>query len=143
LASRVVVDVILRETRPQVLKKAMARWFVHQLKSLQRNQHEEISKAHVGDALHLRIQSTHDVISEARFRKSGDARNKGSIECFLSKVQCYKCARKEAGLLDTGFFIASGNGTVMHEYTLLLTAAFIDCEVGLDKCINYGSRNRA
>ena len=51
-------DVMLRETRPQVLKKAMERWFVHQLKSLQRNQHKEISKAHVGDALHLQIQST-------------------------------------------------------------------------------------
>ena len=49
-------DVTLRETRPQVLKKVTERWFVHLLKSLQINQHEEISKADVSDTLHLQIQ---------------------------------------------------------------------------------------
>jgi hypothetical protein len=61
-----------------------------------------------------------------------ETRALSSVFCLkFNAIIRYKRARKEVGLLDTGFFIASGNGTVMHENTLLLTAVFIDCEVGL------------
>ena len=74
-----------------------------------------------------------DVVGKTRSRKSRDTRNKSSIECFLSNyiaIIRYKLARKTERLLETRFFIASGNGTVMHENTLLFAAAFIDSEVG-------------
>ena len=55
-----------------------------------------------------------------------------SVFCLkFNAIIRYKHTRKEVGLLDNRFFIASGNGMVMHENTLLLTAMFIDCKVGL------------
>ena len=74
-----------------------------------------------------------DVVGKTRSCKSRDTRNKSSIECFLSNyiaIIRYKLARKKERLLETRFFIASGNGTVMHENTLLFAAAFINGEVG-------------
>ena len=74
-----------------------------------------------------------DVVSKAQSCKSGDTRNKSSIECFLSNyiaIIRYKLARKKERLLETRFFIASRNGMVMHENTLLFTVAFIDGKVG-------------
>jgi hypothetical protein len=81
----------------------------------------------------LRNNHLNDVVSETRSCKSGDARNESFIKCFLSKyiaVIRYKLAGKNERLLETGFVIASRNGTVMHENTLLFAAAFIDGEVG-------------
>ena len=68
------------------------------------------------------------------FVKAGTQETRAPSSVFWLKFNAiirYKHARKEVGLLDTKSFIASGNGMVMHENTLLLTAAFIDCEVGL------------